>query len=214
MDRRNFLLGAAAFAMPIIPPGRQLGFKVLRNGSVIGEHHLSFSGTPENPIVDINVALQVKFAGITLFNYTLAATETWEDGGFSRLHSVVNNNGTMLEVEAHKVAGGYLVTGTNHSNPDKSWPTYTAPPDTLPLTYWNKQMLNGNILNIQTAHDYRVSVASPGWNALPTANGGTITAQRFDLTGKLHLSVWYDQTNTWSGLAFSVNGNETYQRIV
>jgi hypothetical protein len=214
MDRRRFLLGAAAFAMPIIPPGRALAFKVLRNGSVIGEHHLAFSGTQENPIVDINVMLQVKFAGITIYNYTLAATETWENGGFSRLHSVINNNGTMLEVEAHKIPAGYLVTGINHSNPDKSWPQYTAPPDTLPLTYWNKQMLKGNILNIQTAHDYRVNVASPGWNALPTANGGTIVAQRFDLSGKLRLSVWYDQTDTWSGLAFSINGNETYQRIV
>jgi len=214
MDRRQFLMGAAAFAMPIIPAGRQLGFKVLRNGSPIGEHHLNFSGTAENPIIDINIALAVKFAGITVFTYALKATETWEDGGFSRLHSVVNDNGTMLEVEAHKVADGYLVTGTNHSNPDKSWPQYTAPPDTLPLTYWNKQMLNGNILNIQTAHSYRVTVNSPGWNKLPTANGGTITAQRFDLTGKLRLSVWYDQMSTWSGLAFSINGDESYQRIV
>jgi hypothetical protein len=59
-----------------------------------------------------------------------------------------------------------------------------------------------------------VTVNSPGWNRLPTANGGTIVAQRFDVTGKLRLSVWYDQTNTWAGLAFSVNGNETYQKIV
>jgi len=159
-------MGAAAFAMPIIPSGKQLGFKVLRNGTVIGEHHLNFSGTAENPIVDINIALAVKFAGITVFTYALTARETWEDGGFSHVHSTINNNGAMLEVEAHKVADGYLVTGTNHSDPSKSWPQYTAPPDTLPLTYWNKQMLNGNILNIQTAHDYRVTVNSPGLEQL------------------------------------------------
>jgi hypothetical protein len=214
MDRRSFLLGAAAFAMPVIPSGNSESFKVLRNGVVIGEHHLAFSGTAANPIVDINVALLVKFAGIPVYRYALTARETWEGGGFSKLHSAINNNGTQLEVEAHKVDAGYLVTGTNHSNPAKSWPQYTAPPDTLPLTYWNKQMLKGNILNIQTAHDYRVNVVSPGWNALPTADGGTITAQRFDLTGKLRLSVWYDQKDAWSGLAFSINGNETYQKVV
>jgi hypothetical protein len=119
-----------------------------------------------------------------------------------------------LEVEAHKVSDGYLVTGTNHSDPAKSWPQYTAPSDTMPLTYWNKAMLNGSILNIQTAHSYRVNVASPGWNKLPTADGGTIVAQRFDVTGKLNLSVWYDQNNSWSGLEFHVNGDETYQKIV
>ncbi len=213
MDRRRFLLSAAAFALPI-PASNAMAFKVLRNGTPIGEHHLSFTQNGDDLAVDINVALLVKFAGITVFRYQLNATEKWQAGKFSSLHSVVNDNGTPLEVEAHQVPGGYLVTDINHSNPSKSWPQYTAPPDTLPLTYWNKAMLNGNILNIQTAHSYRVTVNSPGWNRLPTANGGTIVAQRFDVTGKLRLSVWYDQTNTWAGLAFSVNGNETYQKIV
>jgi hypothetical protein len=75
-------------------------------------------------------------------------------------------------------------------------------------------MLNGNILNIQTAHSYRVQVNSPGWNKLPTADGGSIVAQRFDVTGKLRLSVWYDQNNAWSGLEFQINGDETYQKMV
>jgi hypothetical protein len=92
-------------------------------------------------------------------------------------------------------------------------PEYTAPPDTLPLTYWNKKMLSGTILNGQTAHCYKVNVDSPGWNNLPTADGGTITAQRFDLTGKLQLSVWYDKTDTWSGLEFQKSGDISYRKI-
>jgi hypothetical protein len=83
----------------------------------------------------------------------------------------------------------------------------------MPLTYWNKKLIYGNILNIQTAHSYRVNVATPGWNKLPTADGGSIVAQRFDLTGKLRLSVWYDQYNSWSGLEFRINGDETYQKF-
>jgi len=213
MDRRRFLLSAAAFALPI-PASNAMAFKVLRNGTPIGEHHLSFTQNGDDLAVDINVALLVKFAGITVFRYQLNATEKWQAGKFSSLHSVVNDNGTPLEVEAHQVPGGYLVTDINHSDPSKSWPQYTAPPDTLPLTYWNKAMLNGNILNIQTAHSYRVNVNSPGWNRLPTADGGSIVAQRFDLTGKLRLSVWYDQDNAWSGLEFQINGDETYQKIV
>jgi hypothetical protein len=213
MDRRRFLLSAAAFALPI-PASNALAFKVLRNGTPIGEHHLHFTQNGDELAVDINVALLVKFAGIPVFHYQLNATEKWQAGVFSSLHSMVNDNGTQLEVEAHQAPGGYLVTGINHSNPAKSWPQYTAPPDTLPLTYWNKSMLNGNILNIQTAHSYRVQVNSPGWNKLPTADGGSIVAQRFDVTGKLRLSVWYDQNNAWSGLEFQINGDETYQKMV
>jgi hypothetical protein len=91
---------------------------------------------------------------------------------------------------------------------------YTAPPDTLPLTYWNKKMLSGTILNPQTAHCYKPHVASPGWNNLPTANGGSILAQRFDVTGKLQLSVWYDAANRWSGLEFQKSGDISYRKII
>jgi hypothetical protein len=213
MDRRGFLMGAAAFALPV-PSNNALAFKVLRNGTPIGEHHLSFSQTGDDLAVTINVALLVRFAGIPVFRYALQAVETWSGGRFSSLHSMINDNGTQLEVEAHQVPGGYLVTDMNHNNPSKSYPQYLAPPDTMPLTYWNKAMMYGNILNIQTAHSYRVNVASPGWNRLPTADGGTLVAQRFDLTGKLRLSVWYDQDNAWSGLAFQLSGDETYEKIV
>jgi hypothetical protein len=212
MDRRSFLLSAAAFALPI-PPGDAIGFKVLRNGSPIGEHHLAFSRSGDALDVSINVALLVKFAGITLFRYALQASETWSGGVFQSLESVIDDNGTRLEVQAQKTAAGYLVNGINHSNPADSYPQYTAPANTLPLTYWNKKMLDGTILNIQTAHSYPAVVNSPGWNNLPTAEGGVILAQRFDVTGKLNLSVWYDQNNQWSGLEFHINGDESYQKI-
>jgi hypothetical protein len=221
MIRRQFLAGAGALAFGApalaalpVPAGGKIAFKVLRNGSVIGDHDLTFSQSGDDLTVAINVALVVKILGITAFTYSLVATERWSAGVFEGLESNINNNGTQLEVQAHKTADGYLVNGINHSNPAQSYPEYTAPPNTLPLTYWNKAMLNANILNIQTAHSYPAMVSSPGWFKIPTADGGTLVAQRFDLTGKLHLSVWYDQTNAWSGLEFHVNGDETYQKIM
>jgi len=221
MDRRLFLLsaGATALAGPAfgdnlpVPPSGQIGFKVLRNGTPIGEHHLNFTRSGDDLAVDIAVALDVYIAGIRFFHYTLAATERWSGGVFQSLESKINHNGTMLEVQAHKVAGGYDVQGINHSDPSKNYPEYTAPPNTMPLTYWNKAMLNGNILNIETAHSYPAVVNSPGWDELPTAEGGTLLAQRFDVSGKLHLTVWYDRNNQWSGLEFHVSGDETYEKI-
>jgi len=215
IDRRQLLwgAGAACVAGPAlaaglpVPAAREIGFKVLRNGSVIGEHHLKFSGDDDDLTVEINVALLVTLAGIPVFRYNGAATERWSGGIFSSLDSKVNDNGNQLAVTARKIDAGYDVQGTHV-------PRYTCPPNTMPLTYWNKAMLNGTILNIQTAHSYPATVTSPGWNNLPTAGGGTVLAQRFDVTGKLHLSVWYDQMNQWSGLEFHVSGDETYQKIV
>ena len=221
MQRRRFLAGTAALALAgpaladelPVPAGNQMSFRVLRNGTPIGEHHLNFSQNGDALVVDINIALLVTFAGITLFRYGATARERWSGGVFQSLESQVNDNGARLEVHAHKTAAGYSVAGINHGNPARSYPEYTAPADTMPLTYWNKAMLNGTLLNIQTAHTYAAVVQPQGWNSLPTAEGGAITAQRFDLRGKLHLNVWYDRFSQWSGLAFHVSGNESYEKI-
>ncbi|MDD2795261.1 DUF6134 family protein [Acidocella sp.] len=221
MRRRRFLAGTAALAVAgpaladelPVPAGNQMSFRVLRNGTPIGEHHLNFIRGSDGLVVDINIALLVTFAGIPLFRYGATAREHWSGGVFQSLESQVNDNGARLAVHAHKTAAGYSVAGINHDNPARSYPEYTAPADTMPLTYWNKAMLNGTLLNIQTAHTYAAVVKPQGWNSLPTAEGGVITAQRFDLRGKLHLNVWYDRFSQWSGLAFHVSGNESYEKI-
>lgn len=215
MQRRRFLLSASALAVagpaqadPLpVPPGGELAFKVLRNGTPIGEQRLNFTQIGDDLTVDIAADLLVTFAGLPIFTYHLAATERWSGGVFQSLDSMVNDNGRVLEVHAHKTDAGYDVVGTH-------MPLYTCPPNTMPLTYWNKAMLYGTILNIQTAHSYPAILNSPGWNKLPTADGDFIIAQRFDVTGKLHLSVWYDQFNQWAGLMFQVDGIETYEKIV
>ena len=206
MDRRSFLLNATAYTLPI-PSGNEIHFRIYRNGSAVGDHYVRFKQSGDDLTISIAITGQVGFAGIPIFSYSVNATEIWRDGVFHQLDSAVNYNGQALEVQARQIADGYTVQGTH-------MPLYTAPPNLMPLTYWNKAMLNGTILNIQTAHSYPAIVSSPGWNALPTANAGTLTARRFDVTGKLHLSVWYDQNNAWSGLAFQRDGDFNYEKYV
>ncbi|OYV36028.1 MAG: hypothetical protein B7Z81_07860 [Acidocella sp. 20-61-6] len=199
-------------ALPV-PPGDAIAFKVFRNGVAVGEHSMRFTRDGDTLRGETEFAFTVRIAGIVAYRYRLTATETWTGGAFERLESTVNNDGTHSEVHAHKVADGYAVTDVNHNDPAKRYPAYTAPPKTLPLTYWNKAMLDGTVLNIATAHSYPVFVHSPGWNRLPTANGGSVVAQRFDVTGKLRLSVWYDQAGQWSGLEFDLHGHWNYEKI-
>jgi hypothetical protein len=204
MDRRSFLLNAAAYSLPI-PANNEMHFRVFRNGNPVGDHAMTFTQAGNDLTVAINASLLVTMAGIPIFRYAVKATERWSNGVFQSVDSAVNFNGSPLEVHAERTAAGYNVQGTHV-------PLYTAPPNLLPLTYWNKAMLNGTILNIQTAHSYPVKVSSPGWYNVPTANGGSITAQRFDVTGKLRLSIWYDVNNSWSRLEFQKDGDIAYEK--
>ncbi len=225
MQRRGLVLGVAggiagglggglsarpAWGAPLpVPASGKLAFKVLHSGTPVGEHHLSFSQSGDMLQVDTNAALVVRVAGIPVFHYTVTASEYWNGGAFCGLDSKVNHNGTALEVHAKPIAAGFAIQSTKAGNY-----TYTGLPGLMPLTYWNKAMLQAMILNIETGRHYPAIVNSPGWNYLPTAEGGTLLAQRFDVTGKLKLSVWYDQYGQWSGLQFNVAGLITMQKFV
>jgi hypothetical protein len=192
-----------------VPFSGKIGFKVLRNGTSVGEHHLTFTQAGDQLLVDIEAALVVRVAGIPVFRYSVSAQEHWAGSAFCGVNSKVNHDGTKLEVHASPIAGGFAIQSTKAGNY-----SYTGQPAMLPLTYWNKAMLDAMILNIETGRHYPAIVNSPGWNYLPTAEGGKLLAQRFDVTGKLHLSVWYDQYAQWAGLEFNVAGDISFQKFV
>ena len=192
-----------------VPPSGEIGFEVLRNGSPIGEHHVIFTQNPDGDLlVNTSADLRVRVAGIQVYHYQMQVMERWSGGEFTSLDSHVNQNGTLLEVHAQQIAGGFAIQSTKHGNYN-----YTGPTPMMPLTYWNKSILQAMILNVETGGHYLGIVNSPGWNYLPTANDGTLLAQRFDITGKLHITLWYDQFNQWDGLEFNYLGDVTFRKI-
>ena len=222
MQRRELVLGAmggvagailarpARAALPV-PASGEIGFRVLRNGTPVGEQHLKFTQNGGQMRVDGRLALMGHAMGIIPFRYAVTATEYWSDNEFRGVDSLVNDNGTPLQVHATPIPGGFAIRSTKAGNY-----TYTGQPAMMPLTYWNKAMLEAMILNIDTGHHYPAIVSSPGWNYLPTVDGGKIQAQRFDVTGKLHFSVWYDQNGQWAGLTFTtpiVGGQMLFQKF-
>jgi hypothetical protein len=224
MQRRGFLVAAGACALATagpafgdglpVPPGNRMAFKVLHNGSPIGQHTLGFTTDGDALTIDIALDAQGHIAGIIPFTYAARIIERWQGGVFQSLDSQVNDNGNQLQVHARKTAAGYDIASSNQNHPEKVLPEYTAPPNTLPLTYWNRAVLNGTVLNVQTGHTYPAIVTSPGWEKVPDANGGTITARRYDVTGKLHLTIWYDINSQWSALALPLFGQITYEKIL
>lgn len=215
IERRGFLVGAASFiAAPLaraanlpVPASREIRFKILRNGTPIGEQLTKFIPVDGKLTVHTQADMAVKLADITIFRYHAEVIESWVDGQFYQLNSQVDHNGDKLSVLANKIPGGFAVESTKAGDYQ-----YTGSQGMMPMTYWNKAMLDSMILNVETGHHYPATVSSPGWNWLPTAEGGKLLAQRFDITGKLHFSVWYGQDNVWDGLAFHVHGQEVFQK--
>ncbi|HQT89026.1 MAG TPA: DUF6134 family protein [Acidiphilium sp.] len=224
MDRRRFIASSTALlplstcagramaadaehsALPV-PASNRLSFAVFRNGTRIGTQTLRFTNTGANLRVDNQVGLQVKLLDVVVFNYQAAITEHWAHGAFASAHSTINANGTLHRVQVERRSGAVAISG----NRIKS---YTAPANALPLTYWNKALLQGPMINMQTGKTDHPTINDLGWFALPTLPSGTVRAQAYKLSGSLHLTIYYDQNNRWQGLAFDHSGHITYEPIL
>jgi len=204
--RRDFLTMAAVLALPV-PKDDRLAFDVYRNGSRIGEQVLRFSRAGGRLTVNNHVELHVRLLAVRVFHYSAHIIEHWRDGGFLKATSAINDNGRKVDLRLDRQAGGVAVSG-NRGKP------YLAPKNALPLTYWNKAMLDGPMINMQTGHTDTPDITKVGWFRLKAEPSGTVTAAKYRLTGPIHLSVFYSPKGTWSGLDFDHEGQITYRPVI
>ena len=192
------------------PPGKALGFAVVRKGSKIGEHLLTFDDAGDgNLTIHVAVQLKVGIGPIALFRYTHNATETWKNGQLVGLETKTNDDGNPFKVTGRRTQdAGFVVEGTKA-------PLYTAPANALPATHWNRKMLEVPMINTQDGRLMHPTITPMGKDAIPVASGAKITASHFSLTGDAVLDTWYDDTPNWAGLSFKAgDGSDVvYERI-
>lgn len=216
MPRRELLIGggsavlagllpaAARAAMPV-PPGDRLGFDILRKGSPLGSHVLTFTSAGDRLTVKVAVGLTYKLLGITLYHYTHHCTEVWDGGEVVALDSRTDDNGKPCALTARREAGGLVVEATGMAR-------YTAPANALPATHWNQRELDGPWINTQDGKLLRPRVAPGGAETIPAAHGRSLNARRFDLSGDVQMAMWYDRVG-WAGLSFVRSGSPVrYER--
>lgn len=208
IDRREMLLGGAMLAAlptlaraglavptPLpVPAGDRLGFDIVRKGSKLGTHDLSFVRSGDDLTVKVVVDLVVKIAFITVYRYSHRATERWSGGEVVALDTTTNDNGDKFTVTGRRDKSGLVIEATKLAR-------YTAPADALPATHWNRRQLDGPWINTQTGKLMRPKVTPIGADTIPGANG-PLRASHYAITGEVQLDMWYDRQAEWAGLSF------------
>lgn len=211
IDRRALLAGgmalaaaptAARAALPI-PAGNRLGFDVLRAGSKLGSHVLTFQSAGDGLTVTIAVEIIFKIGPITLYRYHHNAVERWQGDQVVSVEAHTDDNGSKYVVTAHREGAGWAVQGPKSGR-------YAAPPNAMPATHWNRRELDGPWINTQDGSLMRPKVAALGIESIPTAGGGSMRARHFKLTGDVEMDMYYDDRLGWAGLSF-VKGGATVQ---
>jgi hypothetical protein len=201
--RRSLLLGAvtacmarAAQAGLPVPDSGRLAFRVMRKGSDIGTHALTFSRMGDGLDINIAVDIAVHFGPFVLYRYTLRGLEQWRGGAVSQVEASTNDDGTQHHMRAYRDARGLWVEGSQALR-------YLAPPNALPATHWNMAELDGPWINPQDGKLLHPAVHRIGSDQVPLADGRLVRADNFKLTGDARLELWYTAASQWAALLFN-----------
>jgi hypothetical protein len=205
--------GAAALARPAaadlpVPAGNTLAFRLIRHGSEIGRHTLTFEPRGDALTVRVAVDAQVTLLSIPLVRYRHRAVETWQGGTLVGLTGESDKNGQREWMKAGRTSEGLVVLGSRTAR-------YVAPDPALGTTYWNRRMLDAPMISLEDGVLLRPTVAVSRQEAVRVASGDAVAADHYSLRGAFDADVWYDRRETWVGLAIPVaDGSEVhYERL-
>ena len=169
-----------------VAAGQSAEFVVLRSGTPIGTHRVEVETVGDDIKVHVTIALDVAFGPIPLYKYRHDSQEIWRDGRLVRLDSRTDDDGEILALSVRSVPEGLRVEGSQG--------VFTAPPDTVPTSYWNSALAsNRPLLDSQIGRLLQVVRVPLG-------------AGRWRLEGELNLDIAYSPQGRWTGLSFRHKG--------
>ena len=199
IGRRGLLSSAAstcvARATRAQPEADRRAFRIVRNGSAIGTHVLTFARSGNGLDIQIAVDIAIGFGPITLFRYTLRGLEQWRDGAVVHLDATTNDDDAPEQMRADRDARGLWVEGSKAAR-------YLAPADALPATHWNMAELSAPWINPQDGRLLHPAVRRVGEEAVTLPNGRIAPATHYALSGEANMDLWYDAARQWSALSF------------
>jgi hypothetical protein len=210
MGRRAFLAGGAAglalpwlaprrarAALPGIPAGGKVAFKVMRKGAHIGEHSLLFTQDGDSLTVETDVRITVHIGPVPVYHHSQRCIEHWKGDRFLALESTTASNVAHDVVTARRIGDGVRI------EPSSGMP-FTAPAEILPLTHWNRFAYQGPLFDPQNGKLLKETLVARGDEMIPQADGSMVKVTRWSVTGDGVMDDFYDAGGVWAGLHVKV----------
>jgi hypothetical protein len=193
-DRLCRLL-AATFLLLVATPlhAETVDFQVLRNGSQIGTHIMSFARNGDDINVSVAIDIDFKFAFITLYRFVHEGHELWRQGRLVSMDTVTNDDGTKHRVSVRADGETYqiAVDGRNFVTPrialGSLWRADYPADGTMLDT------VDGSLLKVRSRHI--------GEEKIATADG-EVSAQHYEIRGDLVRDIWFDAKGSLLRLLF------------
>lgn len=177
-----------------------IAFTVLRDGTPIGTHRVTFARQGADTIAQVQIDLRVRFAGIAVYRYTHTSRETWRDGRLVALEARTDDNGARTTVTAQAAANGVAVEGPSGR--------FIAPADIVPTSYWRRDTVQRRqLLDTHYGRIAEIS-AGPPVNETKMVGARALPVRYWNLTGDLELAIAYSDQGVWSSMRFRLRGSD------
>ena len=191
---------ACGLVLPLMPAlaraaPKGLTFAVFRNGTKIGEHHVSFAGDGAALTATTEATMTVKIGPVPVFRYLHRALERRTDGVFTSLETNTTINGKAEHVVAERTGGGIRVDCPSGKA------TFSA--DTNPMNHWNQQIFAGGpLFNPQTGRLLKVRTAK-------------VAPGHWTIRGEAEIDDYYDDSGAWQSLTGKLDDGSKveYRRV-
>ncbi len=182
-----FIMALLAFGAPAARADAPIGFSIERGGEPIGHHRVTFERAANGDLIaNVDIAIQVRIAFITVFRYSHRARETWRDGRLVALDARTDDDGRRSVVRARATAEGLEIDGPEGR--------FVAPADILPTSYWRRDTVQRRqLLDTQAGRIVDVAVRRVGEG-------------QWRISGDLDFTIGYAPDGAWSGMSFTVRG--------
>ena len=220
LDRRSLLKfaasGAAAAAgasLPLLPtnvaqaalvmPSSSRGlFDLYQGRKAIGQHGYEITGSQSAPTALTQAAFEGRVLAFSA-RYELATREQWQDGRLQQLRSEGSFRNDPFWVRAERQGDALVVTNERNQ-------VLPVTPDILPTTYWMPNFIEQRaVLDTQRGQVLQIA---PQFLGEGSFHGTAVRG--WALGGELGIKIYYDLSNNWAGLQFSVLGSSfEYRRV-
>ena len=206
MYRRQFLSGLLCCSFSTLPTplsaARNAGtvFRIVWRDLDVGYSSLNLIKNGSHIIVKVDVKIDVSLIGINFFSYSLECQEIWKNKELISLESKVLMGKKREYSNVKRVNDELEISGSAFSGTIKGNPATTSyfTPDFLQRKIW---------ISTQNGTPLKVECKKVGVQELETPNG-TITATKWDVSGDLNITLFYDKNNEWVSSEFRAGGSE------
>jgi hypothetical protein len=202
VTRRRLLgLATAAAAIPLCGPLRSvrastaahhdLRFRVLRHGSLIGEHRVMFRPDGNRLTVETRVQIAVKVLFFTVFRFTHEAEEVWRSNRLVSVKSATDDNGTLRQVSGHAVADGFRIIGDDG-------PFLASAHLLTSNALWDSRIVRENrLIDVQHGGEIGLVTKPLGDELVGTPQGSVRASRHHIITPYYAGSVFHDRDGRW-----------------